>query len=133
MAITAKRTGQPPLACDIGIGTHVITADEPIAVGGDDLGPGPHDLFDAALAACTSMTVRMYAQRKQWPLTDVLVSIVRDDHDERNGIYRLSRTIELQGALDAEQRTRLIEIANHCPIHRLMHAKIEIDTVEHTP
>lgn len=129
MSIRSHRSdGQ--VACEITAGErHRIIADEPTATGGDDLGPNAHDLFDASLAACTSITLMLYARRKTWPLDDVRVTIERDNSREREGTYHLLRTIELVGALDAEQRTRLMEIADRCPIHRLMtHATIEIDT-----
>jgi len=110
------------------MGAHAVGVDEPAANGGADTGPTPHDLFDASLAACTSMTVTLYAHRKGWPLEDVRVEIVRDDRDEDTGTYRLVRRINLVGHLDEAQRARLMEIAERCPIHRLMHAKIEVTT-----
>jgi putative redox protein len=128
MSITTRKA-QGKIAHDIDFnGLHHAITDEPVSNGGDDLGPDPHDLFDASLAACTALTLMLYAKRKQWPLEDVRVKIDRDNHDERNGNYRLARQLELIGPLDAEQRSRLTEIADRCPIHRLMHAKIEIST-----
>lgn len=128
MNARSSRPDPNQLACEIEVGTHVLVSDEPVAVGGNDRGPTPHDLYDAALAACTSLTVTLYARRKGWAVEDVRVTVTRDDHEERNGIYRLERKIELIGALNEEQRQRLMEIAERCPIHRLMHAKVEITT-----
>lgn len=122
--------GAGRLSYDITLGErHRLVVDEPTADGGDDRGPTPHDLFDASLAACTSLTVTLYAQHKAWPLEDVRVAIDRDASEERAGVYRLARRIELVGNLSDEQRARLMEIAERCPIHRLMHAKIEITTL----
>jgi putative redox protein len=128
MTITTQRSTAGKLAFSVKIGTHTLTADVNAATGGDDLGPSPHDLFDAALAACTSITVKMYAARKNWPLDDIRVAVERDSSREAAGHYKLTRTIELIGALDAEQGARLVEIANKCPIHKLMHSEIEIVT-----
>jgi putative redox protein len=108
---------------------HGLVVDEPVASGGDDLGPNPYDLFDASLAACTSLTLTLYAQRKNWALTDARVTIERDQSREREGIYHLTRRIELVGALDAEQRARLMDIANRCPIHRVMQGTIQIESL----
>jgi len=129
MSAHSRRPDPNQLACEVEVGTHVLICDEPAAVGGNDRGPTPHDLFDAALAACTSLTVTLYARRKGWTVEDVRVTITRDDREERNGVYRLQRRIEFIGALNDEQRQRLMEIAERCPIHRLMHAKIEITSL----
>lgn len=128
MSISARKAATGRIAFELAIRDHRLVADEPLASGGDDLGPDPHDLFDASLAACTSLTLTLYAARKGWPLTDVQVEIERDASEERSGVYRLARRIKLVGALDDEQRARLMDIADRCPIHRLMHAKIEIST-----
>jgi len=89
--------------------------------------PDPHDLLDSALAACTSITVRMYAERKGIPLEHIEVSI---DHVEEGGLYHLNRRIELTGPLSDEDRERLMVIANKCPIHRALTGKFEIETSE---
>jgi putative redox protein len=128
MTITTQRSASGKLAFSVKIGAHTLTTDVGAAAGGDDLGPSPHDLFDAALAACTSITVKMYAARKNWPLDDIRVAVERDSSREAAGHYKLTRKIELIGALDAEQGARLIEIANKCPIHKLMHSEIEVVT-----
>ena len=99
--------------------------DEPEPIGNGE-GPNPHDLLNAALGACTGMTVMMVAQRKQWPLKDVKVEIT---HSEDDATYRIQRRIELVGEeLTAEQRTYLMGIANKCPIHRALHKKFEVES-----
>ena len=128
MTITTQRASQGKVAFNLTVGSHVLVTDVDAALGGDDLGPSPHDLFDAALAACTALTVKMYAARKAGPLDDVQVAVERDSSREAAGHYKLTRTVHFVGALDEEQRTRLLEIANKCPIHKLMHGEIEVVT-----
>ncbi len=119
----------------IDAGVHTLFADEPIAVGGDDAGPTPYDLLLGALGACTSMTVLMYARRKQWPLEDVVVRLshrrdyARDceDCEERPvQIDLIERRLTLVGPLDPEQHARLMEIAAKCPVHRTLLGTIKV-------
>ena len=110
---------------EITIASHVLLADEPKEDGGDDTGPAPHDFLLAALGACTSMTLRLYAQKRGIPLTNVQVSLRQEKVD---GVHRFERTITLEGALDDAQRTRLLEIAEKCPVHRTLTGKIAIAT-----
>lgn len=128
MTIKVNKYSYGKLAMAVSLGGHGFLSDVPASSGGDDLGPDPHDLFDAALASCTALTVLMYAQRKGWALTDIEVEIDRDNRDEKMGVYRLQRRIALFGTLSDEERSKLIEIADKCPIHKLMHAKIDITT-----
>jgi uncharacterized OsmC-like protein/alpha/beta superfamily hydrolase len=125
-----------PFGQRVTAGRHVFTSDEPPPIGTDS-GPGPYDLLLAALGACTSMTVRMYAQRKQWPLEKVTVLLrharihARDcaDCETKIGMLdQIDRTIRIEGALDDEQRRRLLEIADKCPIHRTLRSEIRINT-----
>lgn len=118
-------------------GRHALVVDEPVRVGGTDEGPTPYDLLAAALGACTGMTLRMYADRKSWPLGDVRVEVrhgrVHAEHggacdDPRSCVDRLSRRIRLGGDLDAEQRARLLQIADRCPVHRTLERGIRIET-----
>ena len=107
------------------LGPHHLTADESVAEGGDDMGPAPHDFLLAALGACTSMTVKMYADRKGWPLEKVEVHL---SQEKVEGTLSMKREIRFLGALSDEQRARLIEIANKCPVHKTLTGKIEIAT-----
>jgi putative redox protein len=123
------------LVQDILVGQHRLTADEPTEAGGSDLGPNPYDLLLAALGACTSMTLRLYADHKQWPLERTTVRLSHEkihaadcaDCETREGkIDQIEREIELAGPLDATQRQRLLEIAEKCPVHRTLHSEIKI-------
>lgn len=103
---------------------HRWLADEPPGLG-DDQGPDPLELLDAALGACTAMTIQLVARRKQWPLADVRVAVT---HERSEGLYRMRREIELVGELSAEQRDYLLGIAGKCPVHKTLSGKIEFET-----
>jgi putative redox protein len=112
---------------EITAGSHRLQADEPIAVGGTDTGPGPYDLLLASLGSCTSMTIGLYARRKQWPLEAVRVRLrhsrihaadCENCETEVGMIDQIECDIELVGSLDAGQRARLLDIADKCPVHR---------------
>ena len=125
------------VAQEIAVGKHRLVADEPTALGGTDTGPNPYDLLLAALGSCTSMTIAMYARRKEWPLQSVRVTLRHarihaedcEDCESKTGrLDRIEREVELFGPLDDEQRSRLLEIANKCPVHRTLQSEISIRT-----
>ena len=136
--VRVEETGYGLYATDILAGPHRLRADEPPGVGGDDTGPTPYGLLSAALGACTTMTLRMYANHKGWPLEKVSVSIqhekihARDCEEcetETGKIDRFDRTLRIEGpALTPEQRERLVEIADRCPVHRTLHSEVEVRT-----
>ena len=138
-AVVVQETGQGRFQQAVAIGAHRLISDEPRAVGGDDSGPGPYDLLLAGLGACTSMTMRMYAERQGWPLERATVVLRHRrihaadcaDCETREGkIDEITREITLPGPLDDTQRARLLEIADRCPVHRSLHSEIKIDTAE---
>lgn len=106
---------------------NVVIADEPVQKGGKDAGFSPKELLAASLAACTSATVRMYADRKQWPLDEVRIDIDLERDDTTNKTT-INRKIEFIGNLDDEQRKRLLAVANACPVHKILTNTIEINT-----
>ena len=120
MTITVTRDRTRKMRHVVAIRDHRFPVDELPAVGGEDSGPSPHDLYDAALAACKALTVLWYANRKQIPIEDIEVTVQRDDTDERKGTYRLRATLALSGPLTEAQREELLNVAGKCPIHRLM-------------
>lgn len=124
MQVTAQR-GTGPLQTAIQIGRHQLLSDAPEALGGENSGPEPHDLLAAALAACTALTVTMYAKRKGMALDDVKVRI---EHGQKEGAYELLRHIDFVGALDADEKARLLDIANKCPVHKTLTGTIRIQT-----
>ncbi len=135
---TVARTRAGGFRTEIEAGGHALTGDEPEAMGGTDEGPTPYDLLAAALASCTTMTMRLYAERKGWPLEEA-VARVRHEHvhaedcahceAEEGKISRLTREIAARGPLTDVQRERLVEIANKCPVHRTLSSEIDVQTV----
>jgi putative redox protein len=125
------------LAQHIEVGSFRLTSDEPEEVGGTGTGPGPYELLLAALGSCTSMTVALYARRKQWPLEEVQVRLRHSrihaadcaDCETKEGMLdSIEREILLLGPLTGEQKSRLLDIAGKCPVHRTLQSEIRIDT-----
>jgi putative redox protein len=121
------RWGSGRLGQDIDVGTHQLRADERAGNGGDDNGPEPHELLLAALGSCTAITLKVYAERKGWPLRDVQVRLAGGSVD---GKYHITRSVTLTGELDGEQRQRLLEIAAKCPVHKTLTGEVVIATTE---
>ena len=137
--VTVQETRAGRFQQEVRTGRHRFLADEPVDVGGLDSGPGPYDLVLAGLGACTSMTLRLYAERKAVPLDRVTVRLGHsrihavdcENCETKEGmIDRIDRVITLAGDLNEEQRKRLIEIADKCPVHRTLTSEIDIRTVE---
>ena len=136
--VVVAETGEGKFAQIVRVGRHRLAADEPASVpGGLDTGPSPYDLLLAGLGACTSMTLRLYAERKQLPLERVTVRLAHgkihandcEDCETKEGkLDQIERRIEVAGALDAAQRQRLLEIADKCPVHRTLTSEIKIRT-----
>lgn len=129
------RGGATGLVQDIEVGRHRLTADEPASAGGADAGPSPYDYLLVALGTCTSMTLSMYARQKQWPLEGVTVRLSHSrihaadcaECETKEGkLDRIEREISLTGGLSADQRARLLEIADRCPVHRTLTSEISI-------
>jgi putative redox protein len=137
MATVVVRGGALGFAQEIEAGPHHLRADEPMSAGGADGGPSPYDLLLAALGACTSMTIAMYARRQHWPLETVEVRLQHskihaadcETCDTREGkLDQIDREIVLTGPLTDEQRRRLVAIAERCPVHRTLTSEISIRT-----
>jgi putative redox protein len=116
-----------------------LVADEPLEQGGSGHGPSPYDYLSLALVSCTIMTLNMYARRKEWPLESVRAEVrhgkihAKDcqkckDKDDSRKVDRFDRVLYLEGDLDDDQRQRLLEIANRCPVHRTLHEEVEVRT-----
>ncbi|WP_224959828.1 bifunctional alpha/beta hydrolase/OsmC family protein [Geomonas subterranea] len=131
------RTGAEGFRTEIFANGFSLTADEPVSYGGSNEGPSPYEFLMAGLAACTTMTVQMYARRKGWPLVDALVRLshhkvhaedCRDCESQDRRIDTFVRELELIGELDQEQRQKLLEIAGKCPVHRTLTSEIRVET-----
>lgn len=132
-AVVIRSTGQGKFQQHVTAGKHSLTADEPEKLGGNDTGFAPYDLLRAALGACKSMTLRMYADHKNWPLEGVDICITHEKIDAKNGkqdVFHCQICLHGDG-LNDEQRARLIEIADKCPVHRTLQAQnTVIETLE---
>jgi putative redox protein len=135
--VVVRETGNSKFQQAVSIGPHLLLADEPVAAGGEDTGPGPYDFVLAGLGACTSMTMRLYADRKSLPLERTTVTLTHSkiyaedcaECETKTGMLdQIERVITMEGALDAEQRKKLMEIADKCPVHRTLTSEIHIVT-----
>lgn len=137
--VVSVTTGATKYLTDIAVGAHKVQADEPLNVGGGDAAPNPYELLLGALGACTAITVQMYAERHRWPLEKVHVQLshakahAQDCANCSAPSARLDRVeleIELQGNLTPEQRRKLMDVADHCPLHRTLVAGLEVHAHE---
>jgi uncharacterized OsmC-like protein/alpha-beta hydrolase superfamily lysophospholipase len=135
--VVVRETRNSKLQQIISTGPHCLLADEPVSVGGEDTGPGPYDFLLASLGACTSMTMRLYADRKSLPLERITVTLKHQkihaedcaECETKEGMLdQIDRVIAMEGALDADQRKKLMEIADKCPVHRTLTSEIRIVT-----
>jgi uncharacterized OsmC-like protein len=135
--VRVAETGEGTFTQEVRVGRHVLRADEPEGFGGLDTGPSPYDLLLAALGACTTMTLRLYARHKSLPLERAAVTLRHEkihakdcaECETREGkVDRIERVIELEGALDDVQRRRMLEIADRCPVHRTLTSEVAIRT-----
>src|SRR3981081_3739309 len=133
--VVVRETRDSKFQQTVSIGPHHLLADEPVAAGGEETGPGPDDFVLAGLGACTSMTMRLYAERKSLPLERVTVTLNHSkihaedcaECETKTGMLdQIDRAIAMEGALDAEQRKKLMEIADKCPVHRTLTSEIHI-------
>ncbi len=125
MRKVVSQFGQGPLQQKLTVGDLHFLSDAEVSKGGSGTGPSPHEYLGAALAACTSMTLKMYAGRKEMKLDNAIVTVDIERHDD---VETFSRDIQLQGNLSAEEKERLLEIAHKCPIHKALSGQIQIKT-----
>jgi putative redox protein len=125
MREVTSETASGKLGQRVSVGPHSLMADEPKDEGGDDTGPSPHEFLLAALATCTSMTVKLYADRKAWPLRKVHI---RTSGRTEGGVFWIERVLRVDGDLGPDQRSRLVEIAEKCPVARTLLGTIRIVT-----
>jgi putative redox protein len=111
----------------INTATNSLTADEPLAIGGTDAGMSPEEILAASLSACTSITLRMYADRKGYNVEDIHVNVVMTRDKELN-ITNINRKIQINGTLSEEERSKMMAIANNCPVHKILTNQIVINT-----
>jgi len=115
---------------DVRSSRHHLYADEPVELGGADLGPTPFEYLCAGLGACTTITLRMYAERKKWPAGKISVDVTHAKEIHGDGLKRdvFTRVISIEGDLDEAQKSRMLEIANKCPVHRTLEAGSDVIT-----
>jgi uncharacterized OsmC-like protein/pimeloyl-ACP methyl ester carboxylesterase len=135
--VAVSRTGASGFRSDVSLSGHTLIADEPEDYGGTDMGPTPYDLLSGALATCTSMTIRMYADHKKLPVDSVTVSVRHDkihakdceDCEQEDGkIDHFRRELSVEGDLTDEQRQRILQIADRCPVHKTLHGDVHVQT-----
>lgn len=138
----AVRVGARGYRAEVVAGDHSLIADEPVALGGTNEGPTPYDYLAAALGTCTAMTIRMYADRREWPLDEVTVRLTHSRTHQKDcaqcdegqvGIDQFARSIELSGDLTDEQRAGLLRVADRCPVAQTLKRGVSIVSIEPVP
>jgi len=119
------KADQDSTVCALSSGTAHWSADLDASAGGDPHLPNPHELLDSALAACTTLTIQVYAKRKAYPVRSIHVTV---DHVEEAGKYMLKRTVKVEGDLERSVLDDLLRVANRCPVHKSLSAQISIET-----
>jgi len=120
MSIQLQRKPGAPMAQTVNVRQHTLVTDAPIADGGGDEGPSPHELYDAALAACKSVTLMWYAKKKGIAVDDVHTEVTSDDSQERAGVYKLHTKVVVSGTFSDAEFAQLVAVAEKCPVHKLM-------------
>jgi putative redox protein len=129
MPVTVNTLSHDSFRHSVQIDDHELFTDLPKSMGGEDSAPSPHDYFDAALGACKALTLKLYAQKKDIPLTGVTVEVSHDSSEEQKGKYKLNVKLTLKGVLTDAQRDELHHVADRCPVHKLMTtAEVTIET-----
>jgi putative redox protein len=129
MSVTVTRDPSGAMRHTVRVRAHAFPVDVQADAGGEDSGPDPHDLYDAALGACKALTTLWYAKRRAIPVENIEVTVTRDASAEATGKYRLATTLAVTGALTEAQRQDLLRVASKCPIHKLMtQVETEIET-----
>ena len=131
--VQVQETGRGRYQNQVSVRNHQLLADEPASLGGDDTGPGPYEYVSAGLGACTSITLRMYAERKKWPVEQLSVNVRHyRESDQTDPAAKpldvFERTINIKGTLDEDQKARMIEIADKCPVHRTLERSAKVKT-----
>lgn len=130
MTVTVNTESSESFRHSIQVGDHHFFTDLPKDLGGEDTAPEPHDYFDAALGACKALTLKLYAQKKEIPLTGVTVEVKHDNSQEQKGKYALQVKLTLKGVLTDAQRDELHRVADRCPVHKLMTtSEVSIETL----
>jgi len=127
--VTTVTIGREPFVTTATSGTHTLTADEPGALGGKDMGPDPYQLLLSSLGACKAITAKMYADRKGWDVSEIRLDLVHSRPEGRGGPERIDVSISIKGDLDDDHRARIKEIAGKCPVEKTISGGLTVETI----